>query len=597
MAATEGGNIPAAPDPAAVHAALTEIFINTQKALQAAASRAFTPAAPLPYDPVAPMRTLAQFGMTLLTQPQLLADAQMRAWQEWTALWTSVASRTADKDAAPAVETPKGDRRFSDPAWSETPYFDVVRQSYLLAGKQLSDLVTNAPLDDKTRAEMDFYLRQFLNAVAPTNFIHTNPVVIRETMTRGGVNLLNGFAKVLADVADGKGLVRRHTTGGFEVGVTLATTPGAVIFENELMQLIQYEPSTAKVAKRPILYVPPLVNKYYLLDLQPHTSLLKWLVDQGHTVFVISWVNPDASLRDKGLDDYITGGTVAAIDAIEQATGAGEVDLMGFCLGGTLSAITLGYLAATKQEKRVGSATLIGTLLDFSELGEWSVFIDEGQMAAFNRYLETHGYVEAHDLERLFSLVRSNDLIWSSVVNHYLLDRETPPSDILHWFGDGARIPEAFLAGYAKRVLMDNGLAKPGALTIDGAKIDLAKVKTPVMVVSLKDDHVSGWAATYTGAKRFGGPVQFVLGGSGHNAGVINPPAANKHGFWINKALPESADAWLAGAAKKDGSWWPHWRSWMTDQGDQTPVAARKIGGGKLKPIEPAPGRYVRVQH
>jgi polyhydroxyalkanoate synthase len=240
---------------------------------------------------------------------------------------------------------------------------------------------------------------------------------------------------------------------------------------------------------------------------------------------------------------------------------------------------------------------LIGTLLDFSELGEWSVFIDQGQMAAFNRYLETHGYAEAHDLERLFSLVRSNDLIWSSVVNHYLLDRETPPSDILHWFSDGARIPEAFLASYAKRVLMDNGLAKPGALTVKGVKIDLSQVKTPVMIVSLKDDHVSGWAATYTGAKLFGGPVQFVLGGSGHNAGVINPPAANKHGYWVHEALPQSSEAWLAGAVKKDGSWWPHWDSWMKAQGDQTPVPARKVGGGKLKVIEPAPGRYVHVRH
>lgn len=597
MAAIDSGTTPAAPDASEVHAALGEIFLNAQKALQAATVRAFSPSAPLPYDPLAPMRTMAQVGMTLLAQPQLLADAQMRAWREWAALWVSTASRGAGKDAAPVIETPRGDRRFSDPAWGESPYFDFVRQTYLLAGKQMTDLVASAKLDDKTRTEMDFYLRQFLNAVAPTNFLHTNPVVIRETMSRGGVNLLNGFAKVLADVAEGKGLVRRHTTGGFEVGVTLAATPGAVVFENELMQLIQYEPSTAKVCKRPILYVPPLVNKYYLLDLQPHTSLLKWLVDQGHTVFVVSWVNPDASLREKDLGDYIENGTIAAIAAIEKATGEKQVDLMGFCLGGTLCAITLGYLAATKQKNRVGSATLIGTLLDFSDLGEWSALLDESQMAAFRRYLETHGYVEAHDLERLFSLVRSNDLIWSSVVNHYLLDRETPPSDILYWFGDGARIPEAFLATYARSVLLDNGLTKAEGVTIKGVKIDLGKVTTPVMLVSLKDDHVSGWSATYAGAKLFGGPVQFVLGGSGHNAGVINPPAANKHGFWLNQALPDTADDWLAGAAKKEGSWWPHWQAWLTAQGDQTPAPARKVGGGALKVIEPAPGRYVRVRH
>ena len=597
MSAREGGTIPAAPDPTEVHAALSEILVNAQKALQTAAAQAFSPSAPLPYDPLAPMRTMAQFGMTLLAQPHLLAEAQMRAWREWAALWTSAAGRNAGKDAAPFIETPRGDRRFSDPAWSELPYFDLVRQTYLLAGKQLTGLVAGANLDDKTRTEMDFYLRQFLNAVAPTNFLHTNPLVIRETMSRGGVNLLNGFAKVLADVAEGKGLVRRHTTGDFEVGVTLAATAGAVVFENELMQLIQYEPSTAKVSKRPILYVPPLVNKYYLLDLQPHTSLLKWLVDQGHTVFVISWVNPDASLREKDLGDYIENGTMAAIGAIENATGENQVDLMGFCLGGTLCAITLGYLAATKQKNRVGSATLIGALLDFSDLGEWSALLDEGQMAAFRRYLETRGYVEAHDLERLFSVVRSNDLIWSSVVNHYLLDRETPPSDILYWFGDGARIPAAFLVSYARDVLLGNGLTKAGGVTIKGVTIALGKVTTPVMMISLKDDHVSGWSATYTGAKLFGGPVQFVLGGSGHNAGVINPPAANKHGYWLNEALPGTAEEWLAGAAKKDGSWWAHWQAWLKAQGDQTPAPARKIGSGTLKTIEPAPGRYVRVRH
>lgn len=582
------------PDPADVQAALADIFANAQKALRAAADRAGV-STPPPYDAAAPMRAFTEFGLKLMGQPQLLAEAQVRGWQEWTALWTSVANKAAGQEAAPVIEPVRGDRRFSDPAWSEAP-FDAVRQSYLLAAKQLTDLVARAKIDDKTRADVDFFLRQYLNAMAPSNFAHTNPVVIRETMARGGLNLLNGLSKLLADVSEGKGLVRRHSTGSFEVGVTLATTPGSVVFENELMQLIQYDPSTPQVHRRPILYVPPLVNKYYLMDLQPHTSLLKWLVDQGHTVFVISWVNPDASLRDKDLDDYIVDGPVAALDAIEKTTGVAEADLFGFCMGGTLCAITLGYLAATKQKKRIGAATVIGTMLDFSQLGEWSVFMDEAQMSAFHRYLEAHGYVEAHDLERLFSLVRSNDLVWSSVVNHYLLDRDTAPSDLLSWFSDGARIPEAFLATYATHLLTENALAN-GTLTIKGVKIDMSQVKTPVTVVSLKDDHVSGWAATYAGAQLLGGPVKFILGGSGHNAGVINPPSANKHGYWINDALPDTPEMWFEGAKKNEGSWWPHWQAWLMSVGDQTGVPARKVGAGKLKPIEPAPGRYVKVRY
>jgi polyhydroxyalkanoate synthase len=360
------------------------------------------------------------------------------------------------------------------------------------------------------------------------------------------------------------------------------------------MQLIQYSPSTGMVAKRPVLFTPPTVNKFYLFDLQPRTSFLKWLVDQGHTVFVISWVNPDDSHAAKSLEHYVLDGPVAALDAIEKATGESEVDLIGYCLGGTLTAVTLAYLAGKGQGARAASATLIATLTDFSDLGEWSVFLGEKQTRAFDRYLADKGYVESHDLARLFSTVRANDLIWAPAVTHYLMGEEAPASDMLWWFNDGARMPACMLSQYINELLRPNALVRKGGLAIGGVEIDLKAVKTPVQFISLKEDHVSGWQATYKGSELFGGEVGFLLGGSGHNAGVINPPAANKHGFWTNDALPATAEAWLEGAEKHEGSWWGHWQAWLVKGQEQ--VAARKPGSGRLKPIEAAPGSYVRVR-
>jgi polyhydroxyalkanoate synthase len=349
---------------------------------------------------------------------------------------------------------------------------------------------------------------------------------------------------------------------------------------------------TDEVYRRPVLYVPPLVNKYYLLDLQPRSSLIRWLVEQGHTVFVISWVNPGPELAEKGIGDYIRQGPIEALDAIEQATGEREVDLFGFCMGGTLAGIALAWLAAKGEGDRVASATAIGSLFDFSQLGQWASFTEPEQLRAMERHLHK-GFMAAQDLQALFSAVRANDLIWSSVVNHYLLDREAPPSDILYWFADGAHIPRDFLLAWARDILRDNRLAK-GGLELEGVKIDLGSVKTPFLAISLKDDHVSAWAATYDSARLFGGPVEFLLGGSGHNAGVINPPSANKHGYWANDAMPETAEQWFETAARNEGSWWPHWQARLSDGGKADKVPARTPGDGKLKALEPAPGTYVR---
>jgi polyhydroxyalkanoate synthase len=362
------------------------------------------------------------------------------------------------------------------------------------------------------------------------------------------------------------------------------------------MQLIQYSSTTSEVYRRPLLYIPPLVNKYYLLDLQPKSSLIRWLVEQGHTVFVVSWVNPGPELADMDIADYVKLGPIAALDAVERATGERTVDMFGFCMGGTLVAMALAYLAGKGEGDRVASATTIGTLFDFSTLGQWSTFTEPEQLRAMERHLLHKGFMAAQDLQALFSAVRANDLIWSSVVNHYLLDREAPPSDILYWFADGSHLPRAFLLTYAQQMLRDNLLKEPGGMSIDGVPLDLGSIRTPLLAISLKDDHVSSWAATYESAKLFGGPKTFLLGGSGHNAGVINPPSANKHGFWTNDEMPGSAEQWWEGATRNEGSWWPYWQTRLSEAGKAEKVPARQPGDGELEVIEPAPGSYVKVR-
>jgi len=587
---------PQFPDPTAAAEQLMKLALNADAAVRSAAQRAVK-ADPLPYDPFAVAKAFGAFSMGLWSDPTRLAEAQARGWRDWAALWGVMAARASGDTVAPVVEPVKGDRRFSSAAWSDEPVFDYLKQAYLLGSQQLQDLVAETNLDEKTRAQVDFFSKQFLNALSPSNYAHTNPDVVRKTLETGGLNLMTGFSNLLEDLAQGQGLVKRRAPSDFELGVNIAATPGAVVFENELMQLIQYAPSTDKVYRRPLLFVPPLVNKFYLFDLTPKASYLKWLVDQGHTVFVISWVNPTEQHAAKDLADYVKDGVLASLDAIELATGEREVDLVSYCLGGTLSAITMGLLAARGEADRIASATLIATLVDFKNIGEWSVFLGEDDLSAFDRYLDGKGYVEAHDLAKLFSTVRANDLIWSSVVNHYLLGEEARPSDLLWWFDDGSRIPAALLKQYGRLVLQQNRLREPGGVVIDGAPIDLGKIETPVFVVALKDDHVSAWKETYAGRALFGGPTRFLLGGSGHNAGMINPPAANKHGYWVDGPDGQDAEAWLAGATKKDGSWWPEWQGWLDAAAADDKVAARKVGSGKLKAGEAAPGSYVRVKH
>ncbi|MGZ9099593.1 MAG: PHA/PHB synthase family protein [Brevundimonas sp.] len=586
---------PSLPDPTVVAETLTTLMQNAAAAVRTTLTQAATPGT-LPYDPTTLTRAMIDFNTAVMMQPAALFEAQTRNWSDWTALWRTMGERAMGQDAAPVAAPAKGDRRFSDPAWTDEPVYDYLKQAYLLAARQLQDFVAAAPVDDATRAQVDFASRQMMNALAPTNFPHTNPTVARRTIESGGLNLMTGLSNLLEDVGKGQGLVSRRAPNDFELGVNVAATPGAVVFRNDLMELIQYAPTTDKVYRRPLLFVPPLVNKYYLFDLTPKASYLKWLVDQGHTVFVISWANPDESHADNGLDAYVKDGVVAALDAVELATGEPDADLVSYCLGGTLSAMTLAYLAATDRADRVASATLIATLVDFGDMGEWSVFTSEQDLNAFDRYLDDKGYVEAHDLTKLFSAVRANDLIWSSVVNHYLLGDETRASDLLWWFDDGSRIPARMLKEYGRQILRGNQL-KDGGVAIEGVTLDLKAIKTPVMIVALKDDHVSAWKNTYAGRAYFGGPTRFLLGGSGHNAGMINPPTANKHGYWTNDDAPGDAEAWLAGAEQKTGSWWPEWQGWLDAAAADDKVKARKVGSGKLKAGAAAPGDYVRVRH
>ena len=535
----------------------------------------------LPFDPFALAQAAGEAAVGLAARPAELLTVQMEAARQWSDFWTGAMT-------GKPTEKPR-DRRFSANEWQDDPYYRAIRDAYLLASKQLRETVGKSAGNGAQGAMARFLLDQYLNAIAPTNFAATNPEVVKRTKETGGSNLVQGFLNLLEDVGSGKGIVQRRTDpDAFKKGETVAATPGAVVYENDLFQLIQYNPATEKVAAEPLLYVPPLVNRYYMIDLVPRQSLVKWLVDEGRTVFVISWVNPGPGHKDKSVEDYVLEGIVEAIGQVRKHTG-NAADLFSFCLGGTLAAIALAWLAAKGRADEVNSATLIGSLVDFSDMRDWAAFVHESHLTALEEHLEAQGFVDSLELQRLFAAMRANDLIWSSVVNHYLLDRPAPPSDLLYWFEDGARIPAAFLKSYNRDLLLENRLTDPAGFMVGDVAIDLADITTPMLVIALKDDHVSAWDAVYRGARHL--KAEFVLGGSGHNAGVINPPANNKHGFWTNAKQPADAKAWLETATRHEGSWWPWWTKWLDDKGGGKTVSARK----PKNPIEPAPGRYVMM--
>src|SRR6516164_4467676 len=598
MAATETEAPPKAQyDPVALAESFASAADKSAKLLGDFVARQANAGQSVVADEFGLTKAFLELAAKMLSNPYRLAETQLNLWWEYSALWQASMMKLLGQETGPVAEPAKSDKRFKHEDWEEHFLFDYIKQSYLIAARWLHNAVANVEgLDEHTQKKVDFFTRQYIDALAPSNFALTNPEVFRETIATGGQNLVKGLNNLLDDIERGHGRLKISMTDpkAFELGVNIATTPGKVVYQNELLQLIQYEPTTAKVAKRPLLVVPPWINKYYILDLREKNSFVKWATDQGMTVFVISWVNPDEKLADKDFEDYLSEGPLAALNAIEKATGEKEVNALGYCLGGTLLAATLAYMAATK-DRRIVSGTFMTSLVDFTRAGELEVFIDEDQVASLERKMNERGYLEGSEMANTFNMLRANDLIWSFVINNYLLGRDPFPFDLLHWNSDATRMPATMHSFYLRNMYMKNLLRVPAGITLAGVPIDLSKITVPTYFVSAIEDHIAPWKTTYAGPQLVGGKSRFVLSGSGHIAGMINPPAAHKYGFWTNDKLPESPNEWLKGAKAHNGSWWTHWAAWLAPHlGPQ--VAARIPGKGKLRVIEPAPGSYARIR-
>ncbi len=546
-------------------------------------------------DPMGVGKAFMELTAAMMANPQKLVDAQMAAWNAYTNLWFGTAARMMGGGNTAEPPAPDTDRRFRHEAWSSNPFFDFIKQSYLVAGETIQNAVASTEgLDEKTARKVHFYTKQFVDAMSPTNFALTNPEVLEATVASGGENLLRGLRNFTEDFDAKKGRLRTRMTDerAFELGKNVATTPGKVIFQNKLMQLIQYLPATSQVKRRPLLVMAPWINKFYILDLQPKNSFIKWLVGQGHTVFVVSWVNPDATHANIDFQDYIFQGPLAALDAIEQATGEKKVNVIGYCIGGTLLAGTLAYMAV-KDDKRIASATFLTALLDFTEPGDLGVFVDEQQLRTLEATMNERGFHDGSEMSTSFNLLRSNDLIWSFFVNHYLLGKDPVPFDLLYWNSDSTCMPAKMHSTYMRAMYLENRFCKPGGMTVGDVAINLRDIHTPAYFISTEEDHIAPWESTFTGAKLLSGPVRFVLGKSGHIAGVVNPPAANKYGYYTGPDATGTAMDWIARATPHEGSWWSDWETWVQRHSGGE-AEARQPGDGKLKIIEDAPGSYVR---
>jgi poly[(R)-3-hydroxyalkanoate] polymerase subunit PhaC len=524
------------------------------------------------------------------------SELQTRLAKDYLDLWGSAARRMAGEDAPAAITPSPRDKRFADPEWESNQFFDFVKQLYLLTTKRAQELVLDAEgLDPPTRRKAEFYVQQVTNALSPSNFVLTNPEVLRETVASSGDNLARGLQMLAEDIAAGKGMlkIRQSNPDNLVVGVNMATTPGKVIYQNEMMQLIQYEPTTERVLRTPLLIIPPWINKFYILDLKPEKSYIKWCVDQGITVFVISWVNPDKRLGNKSWEDYMKEGPLTAMDVIERATGEMKVHTAGYCVGGTMLATTLAWLAERRRQ-RVTSATFFAAQVDFTHAGDLLVFVDEHQISALEHDMKTAGVLEGSKMAMAFNMLRSNDLIWSYVVSNYLKGQQPSAFDLLHWNSDATRMTAANHSYYLRNCYLENRLSA-GTMVLDNTLLDLSKVKVPVYNLATREDHIAPAESVLYGSQFFGGPVRYVLSGSGHIAGVVNPPAANKYQYWTNDNIKDVTVAdWMKGAVEHKGSWWPDWREWL-GQIDPEEVPARTVGSDALPPIENAPGSYVRA--
>lgn len=543
------------------------------------------------------VKTFTSVAEYWLSDASRASDLQTKLAKDYLDLWGSAVRRMAGQDAAPAIAPSPRDKRFADPEWKSNQFFDFVMQLYLLTTKWAQELVHEADgLDPATRRKAEFYVQQVTNALSPSNFVLTNPEVLRETMASSGENLARGLKMLAEDIAAGKGMlkIRQSNPDNLVVGINMATTPGKVIYQNEMMQLIQYEPTTEKVLRTPLLIVPPWINKFYILDLKPEKSYIKWCVDQGITVFVISWVNPDKRLGNKSWEDYMKEGVLTAMDVIEKITGEMKVHTAGYCVGGTMLATTLAWLAE-KRRQRVASATFFAAQVDFTHAGDLLVFVDEEQIAALEQDMKTAGVLEGSKMAMAFNMLRSNDLIWSYVVSNYLKGQQPSAFDLLHWNSDATRMTQANHSYYLRNCYLENRLST-GTMVLDNTLLDLSKVKVPVYNLATREDHIAPAESVLYGSQFFGGPVKYVLSGSGHIAGVVNPPASNKYQYWTNDNIKDVTVAeWMKGAVEHKGSWWPDWRQWLGDL-DPEEVPARAVGSDALPPIEDAPGSYVRVR-
>lgn len=539
------------------------------------------------------IKTLAQVGEYWSSDPQRAMDAQSRLWSGYINLWNSSLQRMMGDEASPAVEPPPRDKRFADPDWDNNQFFDFIKQLYLITSKWAEDMVLEADgLDEHTRHKAEFYVTQIANAISPSNFVLTNPELLRLTMESNGENLVKGMQHLVEDIKAGHGDVKIRMTdmSKFALGENLGTTPGKVIAENDVCQVIQYSPTTDKVLKRPLMIVPPWINKFYILDLTKEKSFIKWAVDQGHTVFIISWVNPDERQAQKNFEHYMNEGILETLDVIKRATRQEEVNAIGYCVGGTLLSVTLAYMAA-KGDKRIKTATLFTTQVDFTHAGDLKVFVDEEQIELLERRMADQGYLEGSKMASAFNMLRSNDLIWSYVINNYLKGKDPFPFDLLYWNSDSTRMPAANHSFYLRNCYLENKLAK-GEMVIGGEKLDLGKVKTPIYNLATREDHIAPPRSVFVGSRCFGGPVNYVLSGSGHIAGVVNPPSRNKYQYWTGGKVKGTLERWLEKAEEHPGSWWPNWDAWIRRQ-DAELTKARKPGAYRTKILGDAPGSYV----
>ncbi len=547
-------------------------------------------------DPFGLGRASWKFLQDSLRHPDKLMARNLALVADQLDLASYTLNKALGKPVEAVAKPQPGDRRFSSAQWSESLYFDVIKQSYLMASKHLLAAVSDDDLGKKEKHTLEFFTKQSLDALSPSNFILTNPEVLDATVQSKGMNLVKGMKNLTADLVKGKGKLKISMVdeSQFEVGKNLATTPGKVVYENELMQLIQYSPGTKQVYTRPLLIFPPWINKFYILDLGPKNSFIQWMVAKGYTVFVVSWVNPDSELGKKTFEDYLNLGIYAALDAVEQATGTSQINTIGYCIGGTLLASALA-INAVSGDKRIHSATFFTAQVDFSEAGDLLVFISDKQLDQLEKRMSKKGYLDASDMSTSFNMLRANDLIWSFVVNNYLMGQSPKAFDLLYWNGDSTRMPMAMHVYYLRQMYLHNRLVEPGTLVMNGVPVDLQNIKIPIYLQAGKEDHIAPYNSVYKATQLYSGPVTFMLAGSGHIAGVVNPPAANKYYYYTNPATPENVEDWIAGAEHHAGSWWPHWHNWLSRKSGRK-IAARVPGDGALPVIEDAPGRYVKMK-